>query len=224
MFKSKTRSINVPQYEHGKLAGTLAAHWGNEQFDQPSFDFRAFVSGVALHDWGYGILDNIPIMEAAEEDWLVVAKRGIELKLENPIAEIVQKMHVRRLLSNHDTPERKVLIEEISRIIEETRTKVPISQEEFDWADRITRFCDDIAFVFSFDRPTTFSRTVFDKVGRFDSTQELTCTIKPGEIIVDPWPFSVPSFDGIMIGYQRDGYPERLNPILIPYIIHQPTQ
>jgi hypothetical protein len=30
MFKSKTRPTVIPQYEHGRLAGTLAAMWGND--------------------------------------------------------------------------------------------------------------------------------------------------------------------------------------------------
>jgi hypothetical protein len=51
MFKSKVRPIAIPQYEHGRLTGTLAAMWGNDDIDRPVIDFASFVRGVALHDW-----------------------------------------------------------------------------------------------------------------------------------------------------------------------------
>ena len=50
MFKSKVRPINIPQYEHGRLAGIFALLWGNEAFDRPEFNFDSFVQGVALHE------------------------------------------------------------------------------------------------------------------------------------------------------------------------------
>ena len=37
MFRSKARPIVIPQYEHGRLAGTLAQHWGNDHFDRQQF-------------------------------------------------------------------------------------------------------------------------------------------------------------------------------------------
>jgi hypothetical protein len=38
-----------------------------------------------------------------------------------------------------------------------------------------------------------------------------------GEIKVEPWPFAVLSFSGLIIGYERGGYPDRLEPRVIPY-------
>ena len=73
MFKSKTRSIIIPQSEHGRLSGILASLWGNESFDRPAFNFAAFVEGVILHDWNYGLIDTLSIMEADEEEWGVLS-------------------------------------------------------------------------------------------------------------------------------------------------------
>ena len=61
MFKSKTRPLVLPQSEHARLAGLLAYHWGNADFDRPALDFASFVKGVAEHDRGYGVYDNAPI-------------------------------------------------------------------------------------------------------------------------------------------------------------------
>src|SRR5262249_39739547 len=69
MFTSKQRPIVIPQWEHQKLAGTLALLWGNADFDRPPIPFESFLTGIALHDRAYGLLDNLPIGGIAEEQW-----------------------------------------------------------------------------------------------------------------------------------------------------------
>ena len=117
MFKSKVRAINVPQYEHGRLAGTVARAWGNDAFDCPALDFDAFVAGVTLHDWGYGVIDNLPIGAAPEDEWLEVIRKGVEKRFEHPTTDIVVKLHIRRLLSFYSSPEREAFIEQIDQRI-----------------------------------------------------------------------------------------------------------
>ena len=38
-----------------------------------------------------------------------------------------------------------------------------------------------------------------------------------GVINVDPWPFSVDEHKGYLVAYQMEGYPERLDPVILPY-------
>jgi hypothetical protein len=92
MFRSKARPIVIPQYEHGRLAGILAQQWGNDNFDRPSMNFASFVEGVALHDWHYSFGDNLPIDGADEEAWLAMTRRGLVLRLPDPISDIVAKL------------------------------------------------------------------------------------------------------------------------------------
>jgi hypothetical protein len=66
------RPIAIPQWEHQKLAGTLAVLWGNADFVRPSVPFDSFVMGIGLHDRAYGPLDNLPIGELPEEEWLAL--------------------------------------------------------------------------------------------------------------------------------------------------------
>jgi hypothetical protein len=61
MFTSKQRPIVIPQWEHQKLAGTLALLWGNAEFERPPVPFESFLTGVGLHDRAYGPFDNLPI-------------------------------------------------------------------------------------------------------------------------------------------------------------------
>jgi hypothetical protein len=86
MFKSKQRPIAIPQWEHQKLAGTLALLWGNADFERPSVPFESFLTGIGLHDHAYGPLDNLPIGEIPEEEWLALTRSGFEMTWTDPIA------------------------------------------------------------------------------------------------------------------------------------------
>jgi hypothetical protein len=44
MFLSKQRPIAISQWEHQKLAGTLALLWGNAEFEQPPIPFESFLN------------------------------------------------------------------------------------------------------------------------------------------------------------------------------------
>ena len=41
--------------------------------------------------------------------------------------------------------------------------------------------------------------------------------IANGVVQVDPWPFSVGSYAGYLVGYQLDGYPTVLEPVVMSY-------
>ena len=43
--------------------------------------------------------------------------------------------------------------------------------------------------------------------------------IDTGDIQVDPWPFSVEAYANYLVGYDGQGYPARLDPVIIPYRI-----
>jgi len=217
MFKSKTRSIIIPQSEHGRLSGVLASLWGNEAFDRPAFDFAAFVEGVILHDWNYGLVDTLPIMEAGEEEWLAMAARGVHHTFENPITDIVVKLHLKRLLNSHDYPERQELVRVIDKHVAVRLPQTGFALADFEWADKITRFCDMVAFDFSFERPTTETIELYDRCGS-DQLTPITYQINPnGKIHIDPWPFSVPCYAGFILGYQREGYPDNLCPVIVEF-------
>jgi acyl carrier protein phosphodiesterase len=218
MFKSKTHSINIPQSEHGRLAGVLASLWGNEAFERPALDFAAFVAGVTLHDWNYALVDTLPIMEAGEAEWLAMACRGVAHTFANPITDIVVKLHLKRLLNSHDDyPERQELVRVIDQQIALRLPQTDFTLAQFLWADKITRFCDMVAFDFSFEQPT--SKTV-DLYACRDSSAitPVSYQIKGNGIIeIDPWPLSVPAYSGFILGYQREGYPDNLYPQVIAY-------
>lgn len=220
MFKSKIRPIIIPQYEHGRLAGALASIWGSSHFDRPAIDFASFVRGVTFHDWGYGLIDTYPLGETVEADWLKVTRRGASHDFADPVAGIVAKLHLRRLTTYMASPERAALVALIDEKIAGELAQTAYTLEQFKWADRITNFCDSVAFDFCFEEPTEGTVSVYVEQ---DSTQEtaVNFTLKSnGEIQVDPWPFSVSSYTGFITGYRREGYPDHLQPVVINFRVH----
>jgi hypothetical protein len=220
MFRSQVRPIVVPQYEHGRLTGILAQHWGNEQFDQPDLDFAAFVTGVALHDWHYGFGDTLPINGPDEAAWLAMTQRGVGLSFDDPTTDVVAKLHLRRLLTYGQSPERTAMIAEVDDIVAGRLSETGYSRAKFAWADKITRFCDNVAFHFSFE--ACGERTIPVSAHQSESAETtLTYHIEPdGGILVEPWPFSVPTINGYILGYEAEGYPQQLQPVMMPYCVY----
>lgn len=219
VFRSKLRPIVIPQYEHGRLAGTMAQQWGNERFERPSLDFGSFVQGVALHDWHYGFADDLPIIEAAEAEWLAMTQRGMEMRLSDPVADIVTKLHLRRLLSYDYSPRRQAMMSQIDAYVEARLPDTRYTRAEFEWADRITRLCDNVAFHFSFEAETEQVSRVCARVSEWEETGIVYHIQANGRVLIGPWPFNVPFIAGILLGFQAEGYPGELRPIAISFRI-----
>ena len=216
MFKSKSRPIVIPQSEHLRLVGAMAMLWGNENFDVPPVERNSMVAGMALHDCGYGLLDNSAIGEMNEEEWLGIARRSFSIDSSDVVADTIIKYHVRRLASFSKTVERKVLAAEFSQAIDDQRKSHGLSKEVFDRIDRITELTDNISFTFCFDAPDSGEVSIFPQNGR-DTEVSVKYRVENGTIHVEPWPFSVSHYEGYIFAYPLDGYPERLDPFVLSY-------
>jgi hypothetical protein len=218
MFKSKIRDIVIPQSEHLKLAGAIAYIWGNEDSAKPRFNFDSFVTGVAYHDRGYGLLDNYQLGSVAEDEWLAIQSKGFnEGFSEDIVADIVAKKHIVRLLNNHDTAGSLEIANKFEQELLETITTTEHTNEDFEFADKITDFIDSIAFNFCFEQPTSSSNDI--QIDPSENGVE-TITYKITEnhdVIVSPWPFRMDSLEGHIFGYKQENYPTTLNPVLIPF-------
>lgn len=220
MFKSKLRPITIPQAEHGKLAGTLAFLWGNAQFDRPAIDFSSFVTGIGLHDRGYQTIDNFPLLETPDEAWLQITRQGFYMPMSDPSADLIVKLHLKRLTSYDKTPARQALLAEMEQAIQQQVEQHHLVKAEFQRIDRITNFCDSLAFDFCFEKPAQKTLKIFSKN---DSSEEMALhyTISAGTITVDPWPFGVESHSGYLVGYHLQAYPMVLDPVIVPYRIER---
>lgn len=218
MFRSKRRDIITPQSEHLKLVGTLAMLWGNDQFDTPPIERNSMIAGMGLHDRGYGYLDNSPIGGMRDEEWQVIARRGFNMPCSDVVADTTVKYHFRRLASGGTSEIRKALHTEFSQEIEDQLQRHNLSRTLFDRMDRITDLCDTLSFEFCFDLPASGSISIFPRNGE-DTEITLEYHVEDGEINVVPWPFSVDEHQGYLVAYQRGGYPEWLDPVILPYLL-----
>jgi hypothetical protein len=216
MFKSKQRPIAIPQWEHQKLAGTLALLWGNADFERPPVPFESFLAGVGLHDRAYGPLDNLPIGELPEEQWLALTRRGFEMAWADPIADLIAKLHLKRLVSYGDAPARQALAAEMAQAIQAQIQRDGLDAATFERIDRITNLCDRIAFDMCFEAPAEGDVRIFPSNDRDDEVVVRYRT-EDGRIQVAPWPFAVERHTGYLVGYQLDGYPMLLEPAMLTY-------
>jgi len=216
MFKSKRRAIVTPQSEHLKLVGTLAMLWGNDQFDAPPIERNSMIAGMGLHDRGYDYLDNSPIGGMTDEEWIPIARRGFFMPCSDIVADTIVKYHFRRLAAHDLSPKRSALAAEFSQAVDEQLKKHGLSKTLFDRMDHITDLCDQISFSFCFDVPASGEMSIFPRNGE-ESEVTIRYHVEDGEISVTPWTFSVDEHRGYLVAYQMDGYPERLDPVILPY-------
>lgn len=221
MFISKQRPIAIPQAEHQKLAGALALLWGNAEFDRPPIALDSFLAGVALHDRVYGALDNLPIGGIPEADWLDLTQRGFEMTWADPVADLITKLHLQRLTGYGKAPARQAQAAAMAQVIADMEQRLGLDPTLFARIDRITNLCDSIAFDVCFEAPAAGTVKVFPSFGaEIEVEVHYQTTFDPqwgSTITVNPWPFTVLSHEGYMVGYKTDGYPTELEPVMVLY-------
>ena len=216
MFKSKRRPIVTPQSEHLKLVGTLAMLWGNQDFDFPPIERTSMIAGMGTHDRGYGFLDNHPIGGMEDSEWFPIARRTFYMPCSDVVADTIVKYHFRRLASHDDSAGRKALTEKFSNAIDEHLERHNLSKELYDRIDRITDLCDSLSFSFCFDVPDSGEISIFPRNG-INTEVTVKYHVEDGLISASPWPFSVDAYEGYIIAYKLEGYPEQLDPVILPY-------
>jgi hypothetical protein len=220
MFKSKRRPLVTPQSEHLKLVGTLAMLWGNDAFELPPIERESMILGMGTHDRGYGYLDNHSIGGMDDSEWFPVARRTFTMPCSDVVADTIVKYHFRRLASHDQSPGRKALTAEFTAALDEHLKAHNLSKELFDRIDRITNLCDSLSFSLCFEVPASGEISIFPRNGE-DKEVAVKYRVEDGLISADPWPFAVDSYEGYLVAYQSDGYPEQLDPVILPYLLRR---
>jgi hypothetical protein len=198
MFRS-ARGVVVPQAEHGRMAGAIAAVWG---LPQP-LPFESLVRGVTLHDRGYGELDNDQIGVVEPERWVEIQRRGFTERSGDTAVDLVVALHIRRLIGDDEHPARVALAREIDAALPGLRDAAGVDEEEALAADGVTELCDRLSFVFCSGEAVTGRVRGFRY--RYDGAETIG---------LDPWPLAVPWLCGVVGGFAGDGYPDRLVPVV----------
>jgi len=224
MFRNERLGVIIPQQEHARMAGHVALHWGNENFDKPKIGVEALVKGLTLHHMGYGPNDTLDFTSLNDEELLKVYENDTQVSLGDTDAELVNLFHHLRLVRNRNekTPTEAFLDlqKEIETTIETKLTQSKFTKADFDWTNKITHLCDRIAFNFSMGKMKEPSIGICSRVGSNDAVA-VVHDVDVETITLHPWPFSVKSFKGFVIAYESKDYPHSLSPVLMEYEVKQ---
>jgi hypothetical protein len=201
MFRSETRPVVYPQLEHSRLAGAIAAEWGNDEVSRPPLPFESFVRGVAEHDRGYGELDEDPIGGVAEERWLEIQRCGLAARDPDPVVDVVAAFHIRRLVGDDGSEQRMIAAREFDALVAGRLEAAGVARADAEAADVVTNLCDRIAFDLCCETESS---------GTVDSFAYTTSS--DGTATIAPWPLGVDELDVTVTAYQSDGYPGELRP------------
>ena len=195
MIRSRTRPVIFTQLDHARLAGAFALAWR----DRPHLPIESFVAGVALHDRGYGVLDDDDLDTMSEERWLAIQRAGFAPRGENAVVDLVVALHVRRLVGEPRLPD-------FEETLPSLLARARVEEQTAAAADAITEVCDRLALRFCYGEAHSGRARGY--------SYELDGA---GLIRVDPWPFESPKLNGLIGGFHAAGYPQRLEPLVVPY-------
>jgi hypothetical protein len=134
----------------------------------------------------------------------------------DPISVLITKLHLKRLASYGSAPARQALTAEMAQAIQAKMDRHSLDAATFERIDRITNLCDHIAFDFCFEVPAEGEVRIFPRNDRDDEIR-VGYHIEGGTIRVNPWPFGADSHTGYVVGYQLEGYPTKLEPVMARY-------
>ena len=206
MFRSARHPVVFPQAEHARLSAVIALHWGNELTPRPAVAWEPFVAGVALHDRGYGQLDDDAIGEVGAERWLGIQEDGFAPHGEHPVTELIVAMHVQRLVAWGNDPARRATAERMAAALPALCVAAGVDAETAAAADAVTELCDLVSFDFCEELATTGSAAGIGYRVFGD-----------GLVTLDPWPLGVPELHDVVAGFRSDGYPGTLTPVIAEF-------
>ena len=141
-------------------------------------------------------------LQTPRDRWLEIQRNGFRPRGVDPIVDLVVALHVRRLVG--DEPAGHEMAAQLPAI----HAAAGVSEADGQAADVITNVCDMIAFDFCFEEPE--SGSVAGIHSQIDGL---------GGVELDPWPLGVPRLVGLVTAYEADGYPDRLEPVVVPFEI-----
>ena len=205
-----------PQLEHARLSAAIALAWDEVIVPLP-LRRESFVTGVALHDRGYGEHDADEIGAVPSGRWLAIQRASFAPTGVDTVVDLVVAMHVRRLVSHATDHAARAALTEMDDGITALREAAAVSKEDAAAADRITDLCDRVSFDFCLEQPGSGSTGV---VGADGGTIAVRYEVDGhGTIVLDPWPLEARTVSGVLLAYAADAYPRVLDPVVTPFRI-----
>ena len=202
MFRSKRRPLIFTQADHARFAATIALNWRA----RPPLPFDSFVRGVADHDRGYGEHDDAEIGVVDNARWVQIQRDGFRPRGEDAVVDLVVALHIRRLLSPPDDELEAAALADLDEMLPLLVAATGVNPQDVEATDAVTNVCDRIAFVLPFEEAAT------------GEVRGISYSLDgEGTVELDPWPLAVPSVRGLVTAFEASGYPERLDPVVVPF-------
>jgi len=151
---------------------------------------------------------------------LAVTRKGFFMPCSDPVADLITRIHLLRLVSGQHAPARDELAGEMRLIIQQQMAQHALDAALFQQVDRMTAFCDAVAFDFCWGEPASQQlEVVAHYTGAQSSMTMVRYQVSGSEIQLDPWPLKVRGYTGYLVGYQLEGYPEQADALLVPYTL-----
>jgi hypothetical protein len=211
MFRSNRRPVIFPQAEHARLAAAIAAAWGNPPFERPNMNYESFIRGVALHDRGYGELDDDSLGEVAAARWVDIQRLGFAPRGDDPTVDLVVALHVHRLVSQSRHPVEPAVVLEMEAALPRLRDAAGVAEADARAANAITFLCDRISFAVCFESRSEWVQPVIPRAGSEPIKMSFTFD-GAGRATLSPWPLVVAPFSAVIAAYRADTYPRVLEP------------
>ncbi len=212
MFRSLVRPVVFSQAEHARLAATIALAWDVEAYPIGGLAFGPFVEGVALHDRGYGQLDDDAIGEVAGDRWLAIQEAGFRPEGRDATVDLVVALHVHRLVAGQpDNAARAACAERMAVEMPALRDAVGVGETDARDADRVTNLCDRISFDFCEEAAAEGAVEVRAADGKL---APIAYRLDDGRLTLDPWPLRPPELHDVVTCFHAEGYPGALRPAI----------
>lgn len=213
MFRSTRRPVIYPQAVHGRLAAQIATAWGNGPFERPQMPFPSFVRGVALHDRGYGELDNDGVGEVPPERWIEIQERGFRPAKDDPVVDLIVALHVHRLVSKPGDPIEAAALPAMDAALPSLYAAAGVREADGKMANTITHLCDRISLTICFEERDTWVQGVIPRSEM--PPLDVSVTFDGEEVAtMDPWPLAVDALPTLIGGFHSEHYPQRLDPVI----------
>jgi Protein of unknown function (DUF3891) len=216
MFTSHRRPVVFPQLEHARLSAAIAVAWDDGVVPLP-LPRESFVTGVALHDRGYGEHDADGIGAVPRERWLAIQRGSFAPAGVDPVVDLVVAMHVRRLVSHATDDAARAALTEMDEAIPALREAAGVSEADAAMADRITDLCDRVSFDFCLEQPESGSVGVVGPDGEAVAVRYQVDG--QGTIVLEPWPLGPLTVSGVVLAYAAESYPQVLEPVVTQFLI-----
>lgn len=208
MFKRNNQNLVIPQFEHTRLAATIASHFDFSNFSISEKTIKNIILASSFHDRASFEKDDIDINEMNKAQRKELVDQYMEVQYENYELELFVMMHHSRLL---DEPGYLKMKSRFDERINEIILKNNLDRELYYNLDTLVGFFDHLSFDFCYQENGGHTYEVFD--GKAIKT--VNYLITDNSIEIHDLKLKLSKFETFIFAYKLSTYPEKLEPSII---------